>query len=68
MSEKALFLSRTSALMGVIREGRKAGVKDEVIQKFGHAAPVYRRGELIGWHGYVPANNTADWRKPVLEN
>jgi hypothetical protein len=68
MSEKALFISRTSALMGVIREGRKAGVKDEVIQKHGHAHPVYRRGELIGWNGYVPVNNTADWRKAIVEN
>ena len=67
MSEPAVFLSRTSALMGVIKVAREKGVKDEVIQKHGRAYPLYKRGDLVGYQGWYPASNKADYRAVVME-
>lgn len=64
----AIFLSRTAALMGVIKAGRAKGVSDQVIQKHGRSYPVYKRGELVGYQAWYPVSNTADVRQPVMEN
>ena len=64
--EKALFTSRVSALKGCIKAGRARGVNNETIMVTGNAFPVYNRGELKGWHGWVSLYGT-NVRSPVME-
>lgn len=66
MSARAEFISRTGALLAVVRKGRAAGVPDAIIEKRGHASPVYRRGQLKGYHAWVPTP-CGTVRHPILE-
>jgi hypothetical protein len=56
MSRKtqAIFLSRTSAHLAIIREGKKYGLTPDVIAKAGRAVPVSKRGEHLGYAAILP--------------
>ena len=62
---KELFLSRLSALKACVENCKGMGVPETTIIKRSRAVPVYRRGELVGYHAFVPVNATVV--APIME-
>jgi hypothetical protein len=50
----AVFMTRIGALTAVVRAGQKQGLDPDTIAKRGKAKPVYRRGQLMGYHAVYP--------------
>lgn len=50
----AVFMTKTGALTAVIRACRKQGLDPDTIAKRGKSKPIYRRGQLLGYHAVYP--------------
>lgn len=64
---KAIFFSRTGALLAASNAAKVYGVCDEVIHKHTFVGPVYSRGELKGWEAWFPYDDHGH-RRPILED
>lgn len=62
---KAVFISRTGALLAGLKEARREGFKNEVIIQRVRHYPVYKRGQLVGYEAWVPHGTGA---RPILED
>lgn len=58
---RAIFISRTGALLAAQRWGRKRGLDDEFINLRTQVYSVFKRGQMIGWEAWLD-------RSPVLED
>ena len=67
MSERAVFLSRTSAHIALVRCARQAGLSDERIASKGRTYAQYKRGQMIGYEAWYPMSQDCDVNIPVLE-
>lgn len=54
---KALFIRRETALKAAIKAALDVGASPQTILELATAAPVYRRGELLGYHATYPDKN-----------
>ena len=53
----ALFVSKQAALTAVVRAAKHYGISSTTVIKRGKAKPVYRRGQLIGYHAIYPTTD-----------
>lgn len=67
MSERAVFISKTSALMAIIKKGRENSLCNETIATRGRAFPKYVRGEIIGFEAWLPPYQGATYNSPIME-
>lgn len=70
MMKRALFISRTSALLACIEHGRKCSMSDDVIAKHSNAYPKFRGNCVIGYEAWFPAYINVEgraFRQPVME-
>lgn len=51
---KALFIKRETALKAAIKSALAAGTSPQTIVDLARATPVYKRGELLGYHAVYP--------------
>lgn len=50
----ALFVSQQAALTAVVRAAKRYGIPSTTVIRKGKAKPVYRRGQLVGYHAIYP--------------
>ncbi len=68
MGERALFISRTSAHLAMIAEGRRRGLSNEEIAIKGATFPKHVRGEFKGYEAFIPMYANAPFNTAILEN
>jgi hypothetical protein len=65
--QQALFISRTSAHLALIKVCRELGMDDETIAKHGRVHAVYKRGNLEGYEARYPHKSYPSYYFPIME-